>query len=282
MLTYRRARGIVLAVGTVIIAVVTLTAYQLGADPVEVLATGLLIPILFALTYRGVAGGLVAGAVVSVLYVSIRFATLAGLDQSEFVPSAIGRVVLFLAVGALGGAASTVLERSMRKLELYDEIDDATGVGNARAALDLTGKEQARAQRYGSVFSVAQLTIDHAVFAGMRERSAIRLLRRFLQDLDHHARANDGVARVTGPDHEDVIVVLPETGVDGARIFAARLLESARQELREAGPAASNGGIRVRTLTVPGDDEELAELREIMARTMTAETLAGAPPGEAT
>lgn len=279
ILTYGRARGIVLAVGTVIIAVVTLTAYQLGADPVEVLATGLLIPILLGLTYRGVAGGLVSAAIVSVLYLTVRFSTLAGLDQTEFIPSAIGRVVLYLAVGALGGGASGVLERSMRKLELYDEVDDATGVGNARAALDLTSKEQARAQRYGSVFSVAQLTIDHAVFAQMRERSALRLLRRFLQQLDHQARANDGVARVTGHDHEDVIVVLPETGSDGVRIFAARLLASAREQLAEAGPAAANGGIRVRTLTIPGDDEELAVLRDEMARTMAAETLAGS--GEA-
>lgn len=275
-MTYQRARSIVLAVGTVVIAVVTLTAYQLGADPVEVLATALLIPVLFGLSYQGVLGGLVVGAGASLVYTSIRFATLAGLDQTEFIPSTIGRIVLFLAVGGLGGAASNILEQSLRKLELYDEVDDATGVGNARAALDLTSKEQARAQRYGTVFSIAELTIDHEVFAGMKDRQAIRVLRRFLQQLDDQARSNDGVARIAMPDREEVLVVLPETGSDGARIFASRLLAAARRELEEAGAAASNGGIRVRSLTVPGDDEELEQLRTDMARAMSAETLASA------
>lgn len=278
-LTYKQARWIVLGFGSALIAAVALSAFLRGADPVEVVAIVLFLPVLVALAFWRSKGGVAAAIVMSLVYIVLRFTTLPeGLEASEFVGSVLVRVLLYVGLGLFGGWANEMLEHALHKLELYDEIDDLTGVGNARAFLALTDREAARARRYNTIFSVGVIEIDRPLFASMGEREAGRTLRRFAQTLESSVRTTDAVIRVPFEEREDLAVILPETGEQGASVFTENLLRRAREEFRGEGLPAENGLLRVRHLTLPGDDEELtayeADVRAVYAA-MTVKTEEG-------
>lgn len=268
-ITYSRARLIVLAIGCALIAGVTLTSFLLGADLVEVAATALLLPVFVVAAYTGPLGGAAAAVGSSAAYISLRLGSLPpGTDTGAFAGSMVTRVAIYLAIGLVGGAAMRQLERSLRKLELYDEVDDETGVGNARAVLSLADKEQSRAQRYGSVFSLGIVEIDHEVFQSLPRKRALKALREFVQDADDAARTSDGVARVQVGDSEQVILVMPETGQEGARVAVDRLLDRARNDFLELGLPAGNGFLRNRTITLPGEESELEQFQLSMVHAL--------------
>ena len=63
-----------------------------------------------------------------------------------------------------------MLEGSLEKLELYDEIDDETGLYNARHLLLQTDLETSRARRYQTLFSVVALDFPAAPLNALRSR----------------------------------------------------------------------------------------------------------------
>src|SRR3546814_18993096 len=71
---------------------------------------------------------------------------------------------------------SSDLEGSLEKLELYDEIDDETGLYNARNLIQQTDLEMARARRYQTLFSVVLLDVPVAALASLRPRQRRALL----------------------------------------------------------------------------------------------------------
>lgn len=273
-ITYRQARAIVAGFGTALICGVAVAAFYRGADLVEVGAILLFLPVLFGLVAARVTGGLVAGVLVSIVYVAVRFTTIGDLPAGEFIGAATVRVLLYLGLGAFGGWANRMLEESLRKLELYDEVDDETGVGNARALLHVADRELARADRYGSVFSFIVVHLGREAFEHVGDRRGIRALRRMCQTIESSVRTTDLVTRVPLGDREDVVVVLPETGRSGADELMDRLVVGARGLLTEQGLAATNGQLTADVMTYPGDDEQLAAYRQLVASVLERRSLA--------
>lgn len=271
-LTYRTARLIVLGFGAALISAVALSAFLRGADPVEVGAVLLFLPVLVGLTIGHARGGLAAAVVVSILYVVVRLTTLGDLDPAEFVGAIAVRVLLFVGLGVFGGWANEMLEHALKKLELYDEIDDATGVGNARALLSIADREAARAERYGSVFSLAVLKVERPAFDQVDERTALKALRKLCQSVESSVRATDLVARVPLAAREDVVVVLPETGREGAQQFTDRLIVRAREHLGASGVTV-NGEVTGAVVTLPGDEDQLRAYEIEVAGALDLEVL---------
>jgi len=273
-LTYRQARLIVLGFGTALIAGVALSAWLRGADLVEVGAIGLFLPILVGLGYGRVRGGVATAVAVSAVYAVTRFASLPPeLSVREFIGATVVRALLYVGLGLFGGWANEMLEHSLRKLELYDEIDDDTGVGNTRGLLVVADRERSRSQRYGSVFSLTILHLQRDLFDAVSERQGLRALRQLAQTLDDTVRTTDLVNRVPLPDREDLVVVLPETGREGARIFLERLVPSARQMLVDLGLPASNGEVSGTAISYPDDEDQLEAYQQELAAALVAETL---------
>ncbi len=269
-LTYRQARLLVLAFGVAILSAVAASAHLRGADPVEVLAILLFIPVTLALVLGGPVGGGVLGSIASITYVVIRLNTLGGADAAEFSGSIVTRVLLYLAFGLFGGIAHRNLEQSLKKLALYDEVDDLTGVGNARSLLSLADREAARAQRYQTTFSVGILRVDADVFDKLDRRRGQKAIRRFYGDVDRAVRSTDKVTRLATDDVEELTVILPETGPEGARIFVDRARVGLTASLRDLGLELGEDDITGEALTLPGDEERLrSHLERIRALTDT-------------
>ncbi|HJZ85648.1 MAG TPA: diguanylate cyclase [Polyangia bacterium] len=110
------------------------------------------------------------------------------------------------------------------QVRLFESIitDDKTGVRNYHYFRFRLGEEFERAKRYGKDLALVMIDVDdfRAVDDTLGRPAAERVLRELAQLLAHGQRAVDVVARYGG---EEFALVLPETGLAGARVIAERL-----------------------------------------------------------
>jgi two-component system cell cycle response regulator len=118
------------------------------------------------------------------------------------------------------------LEEAMRREEAMRhlvETDPLTGLYNRRALDEKLKQEIDRAARYGTVLTCVMVDIDY--FKALNDVHGHpvgdRVLTQFAELLRREQRAVDVVARYGG---EEFVVLLPETGPSGARLFAERIL----------------------------------------------------------
>jgi GGDEF domain-containing protein len=265
-LGYATARRLIVVAGLVVLAVVAVVMYARRVDEVEVAATLLFVPIFLAFIFRGAVGGVVAALAAIGVYTALRYPAIDAVGFAHFAGLITSRSAAYLIFGAVGGWSAQVLEGSLEKLELYDEIDDATGLYNARHLLNQTDLEMARARRYRTLFSLVEIDLPAAPLhdLGTRHRRAAlrdlgRLLRDGLRTVDHVVHAHDG-------DTHRLVAILPETGTVGAAVFGERLYERIRAFLTGRGARLGEAEGELRSLTYPGDDDAVAGLRSEFER----------------
>ncbi len=260
-LGYLKARRLLVFTGLVVLAVVAVVMYARRVDGIEVAATLLFVPIFLAFVFRGFVGGVIAAVAAIAIYAALRYPAIDAVGVGEFSGLIVSRSAAYLIFGAIGGWSTQVLEGSLEKLELYDEIDDETGLNNARHLLHQTDLEMARARRYQTLFSVVVLDLPAAPLNALKarqRRTALRDLGRQLREgvrnVDHVVHAHDGGTH-------RLVAILPETSLEGAEIFRSRFDERIRGFLADRGAAIADTDVRARSMTFPGDDEGVDELR---------------------
>lgn len=257
-LSYRRARDLLLLAGLIVLGLVAITMILRGVDPVEVTATLFFAPIFVAFLFFGWPAGLLTGVAAAAGYVAMRWSAIELVGFPALSGLVFSRVVGFCAFGGIGGWAAGRLRQTLDKMALYDAVDDATGLGNARAAIDAVVRERGRADRYHSVVSVVTARFP---LLGTRRRMSAGLAR-LGAELAGGVRTSDHVAHMASGDRHLVVVVLPETGGEGAAVVAENL----------AGRIASALGTQAETAVMVHPDhpepldELVDELREVDAR----------------
>ena len=115
---------------------------------------------------------------------------------------------------------STRRQEAMRQLA---ETDPLTGLLNRRALGERLEREVERARRDGTSLTCVMIDLDHFKAANDRfgHQAGDRVLIQFAELLRREQRSVDVVARYGG---EEFVVLLPETGSAGARLFAERVL----------------------------------------------------------
>lgn len=265
-LGYAKARRLLVLTGLAVLAVVVVVMYARRVDGIEVAATLLFVPIFLAFVFRGVLGGLVAAIAAIAVYAALRYPAIDAVGAGEFTGLIVSRAAAYLIFGAIGGWSTQVLEGSLTKLELYDEVDDETGLYNARHLLNQADLEMARAKRYQTLFSMVTMDLPAAPFAGMRARERRLLLRDLGRLLGEGVRNVDHVVHARDGDLHRLAVVLPETAQEGAEIFRGRLDERVRGYLTSRGVAIDGTQLPARALTFPGDDDAIEAVRADFTR----------------
>jgi len=137
--------------------------------------------------------------------------------------------VITAAVAALEKAHdfATVVEDKAR-LEQLAATDALTGCLNRRALIDALERELDRAQRYSLVLTILMVDIDHFKWVNdtMGHLAGDTVLLQLGDLLRREVRSVDAVARYGG---EEFVIVLPETAVHGATIFAERMRQRIQQ-----------------------------------------------------
>lgn len=239
-------------------------AWDRGAAPTEVFAPLLYIPVFAGAVLFGLPGGLVAAAGSSVIYLLVLIDQSSALGTRLFVGLFVNRAVTFLVYGVLVSLGTRYIEDRLRKLELYDHIDDQTKLFNSAFFLEDSDLEMSRSRRYRSIFSVAEVRLDPALFAGTPRRTHRRLLSDLGGQLQRAVRAMDRPARVVDDGAERFLVILPETGFEGSSVLATRL-EAGVRTILEHHDVTANGGVSARALTYPDDQEAVEALRREIA-----------------
>jgi two-component system cell cycle response regulator len=125
---------------------------------------------------------------------------------------------------ALANDEASQREQTMRQLA---ETDPLTGLLNRRTFDEKLAIEVDRASRYGTALSCLMIDLDHfkTINDSYGHHAGDRVLTQFAELLRREQRSMDLVARFGG---EEFVVVLPETGKAGARLFAERILRRAQ------------------------------------------------------
>ncbi len=259
-LSYPQARGIVLLLGLVALGVVALIMYVRRVDPAEVSATMFFLPVFVGFLYWGVPGGLILGAVATVTYIWIRWPAIDVVGWGELVGLIVARGAGYLAFGLIGGWATEQLRTSITKLDLYDQIDDDTGLFNSRSLVEAVDLEKSRATRYAKIFSVVVADLPDPGDIGRRTR------RHFLSDLgdrvERSVRAVDHAVHARDDDKEVLAFVLPETSASGAQVFAGKLVEQVAALAAEHGIRMDIGQITTTVASYPDQEENVERIME--------------------
>lgn len=158
------------------------------------------------------------------------------------------------------------LEEASRREEAVRQLvetDPLTGLLNRRALGEKLQREIERAGRFGTVLTCVMIEIGEGDTSGaQRDQSADdRILVQFAELLRREQRTVDVLARYDG---EQFVVLLPETGSSGARLFADRILRRVGLTVfGEAGapiPISVNLGLATFPDERAGDGEGLLRL----------------------
>ena len=257
--------------------------YVRRVESVEVLATLLFIPIFIAFVFQGIRGGAIAGVVAALAYAALRYPAIDLVGAGRFTSLILSRALAYIAFGLIGGLATQQLRTSITKLDAIDQVDDVTGLFNARFLVDNTGLEMQRSDRYHTLFCVVVVDIDDAPLGPLNRRQKERIMRELGTAVSDSARTMDrGVHAFDGRRHR-FAVVLPETGRDGGRVFVSRLVEKMAGILTHRGVRIDPAGIESDVAMFPDDGDALQRLRsefaEIEAREHpeTAHTVTSVP-----
>jgi GGDEF domain-containing protein len=172
-------------------------------------------------------------------------------------------VIGFLVFGIAGGVANRRLRRSLVKLDLYDQIDDATGLFNPKFLVLQVDLEAARSRRYQSFFALAVVDIPHAWLDPLGRRRAARVLKDLGGLIAESIRTVDRGIHGPMPQVHRLVVLMPETGPEGAVVFTTRLVDRLEQWLGDEGVKPPAGGhLASQALSFPDDEAEITRLRE--------------------
>ncbi|MFN9176718.1 MAG: GGDEF domain-containing protein [Synechocystis sp.] len=114
------------------------------------------------------------------------------------------------------------LKMAYQQLEQLAMLDPLTGVANRRALADCAETEFKRADRYGDVFAVMMIDLDHfkKVNDTYGHQTGDECLKLIAHTLQANLRDVDHVGRFGG---EEFMVILPETNLDQALVLGERL-----------------------------------------------------------
>ncbi|MBA3360503.1 MAG: hypothetical protein H0T94_03355 [Acidimicrobiia bacterium] len=246
-MSFDRARTMLLISGLVLISLVGLVAISRGVDRIEVIATLFFIPVFASFLFFGIRGGFLVAVLASLGYLALRIPSIRLLGLTPLSGQIAARILGYLGFGIGGGWASQQIKAALDKLAAQDDVDDETGLGNARAMIQMADVERARSDRYEKVFSVVLADMTNPSWGSLPVRKQKSALRAFGQTVRDTVRTTDHLSHARQEDHHLIGVVLPETGPEGARIAA----ENLRQLLtKQAGAEAE---VRLATATYPGD-----------------------------
>ncbi len=262
--TFLQVRILLLLLGVGLSIGQAMLAWERGAPPTEVVAPILYIPVFAGAIMAGLVGGLVAATFSSLIYLLVLVDQSSVLGLRLFVGLLLSRVVTFVFYGLLVAMGTRFIERRLRKLEIYDQIDDDTELYNGSFFLEGSDLEINRARRYQSIFSVAEVRLDSSLLQGTSRRRYRRVLRDIAGQFSGAIRGVDRLSRVKDDDSDRFLFILPETGRQGSEVLAGRL-EAGMRELLENYKLTANGHVSSRVLTLPDDQGSLDSLREEVA-----------------
>jgi diguanylate cyclase (GGDEF)-like protein len=173
-----------------------------------------LLPVAVIAWYLGRTSGQLFGLAASAARLLADLTTTQGAPSAEII---VWNVLMVLVLSTVVGEVLTRLHHALDTESDLARTDALTGVSNSRSFHELATLELERSRRYGRVFTIACLDLDH--FKSVNDTLGHDTGDRLLKDIGHAVRARlrrvDIVARLGG---DEFMLLLPETGADAAAV----------------------------------------------------------------
>lgn len=220
---YRREAYWKLAVETgMMIIFITWTLIYTGRLASPLVNLYLLVVITSALALGRISTMICMG-VIACCFVGLDFPRSSAQLESYFVDF-LGRFAPLVLVAYVTTMLSADTRRALFEIKTLSETDDLTGILNRRTFLSLSAHTVNLAQRYGRDFSVIMMDSDSlkAVNDGFGHEAGDLLLKAMVAHAQQELRRPDLMARYGG---DEFVLLLPDTGAEGARQTAERIRE---------------------------------------------------------
>ena len=254
-----------LVAGLVVLLIVAGLMFVRRVEPVEVAGTLLFIPIFVGFIFKGLKGGLIMAILASLAYAGLRYPAIDLVGAGRFTTLIASRTLAYLAFGTIGGFANSQLERSLTKLDLFDQVDDVTGLFNARFFVDNTGLEIERGERYQTIFGVVVVDIPAQLMNGLPRRQKERLVKELGATISDSIRTVDRGVHAADATQHRFAAILPETAQEGGRVFAGRLVAKMVEVLKNRVDQIEADQVSYQVVTFPADLDALQQLRREFA-----------------
>ncbi len=230
------------------------------------------IPVLLATSSYNLWGGIVSAVFVDVIALILSYLkfSIGEISLQNFIAIGIGLTVILL-VGIVFGYLQKTKGLSGVESDKFILVDRLTGLYNYSYFRDRMEEEKERSDRFGSKVSVALLDVDY--LNSFNEKFGYsrgnNLLKKLAQICKEQIRAVDIAIRYGG---EEFAVIMPNTGMVGAKEVAERLRSVVEQEKFEGTdkkPAVKRT-ISIGVVTYPDHARSIDELMELLDNAMLA------------
>jgi diguanylate cyclase (GGDEF)-like protein len=240
--------ALVVAMGVVDIALVTLLVHLLGSTQTALTFLYLLIPIVFATTTSRRSVSMTLAVLGSLAYVALLVLEVRGV--LAFAPALPGSVppshvfaffcgavvvIALLSTTRFVSQLITALRDANSRLREQSQRDELTGLYNRRYLHTRLDAELGRVQR-GAKLMVLMVDLDgfKRVNDEIGHEAGDKVLQAVACALLQATRRSDVVARYGG---DEFLVLLPDTTVEGCRSVAARIIDQAREAAHDNYPS---------------------------------------------
>jgi diguanylate cyclase (GGDEF)-like protein len=255
-----------------IVSFAIITALVLVLDGIVEFWPLYFVPVVFATFSYDLWGGIVSAVFVDVIALILTYLkfSMGEISLENFIAIAIGLVIILL-VGIVFGYLQKSKGMGALESDKYALVDKLTGLYNLSYFRDRLEEEKERSDRFGSKVSVALLNVDY--LASFNKKFGYprgnELLQRVAMICKQKIRAVDIPVRYGG---EEFAVIMPNTGVAGAREVAERIrsaVEEAEFEGAEKKPG-EKGTISIGVATYPDHARSIEELTELLGTAVVA------------
>ncbi|GAB4273989.1 MAG: hypothetical protein Kow0056_01680 [Coriobacteriia bacterium] len=252
---YRTFERLVLTVGGLAIAGTVAAGFARATGYEEIVGQALLLVVLVGAVHWGRNGGYATAVIAALGYILLRVPLLMDQGLTPTVTTLlVTRTLAFAIVGILGGELCTRMKYIFAAMDEANTLDMVTHVFNERFAACRLKKLLGEFDRYGNDFSVILMTIDPAIYASLNKARMRRLLRDVASHIRSDIRIVDDVARLND---NRFIIILPQTGRDGAGVVSDRIHKNVCERL-----GARLESVKTSALGTPEDKESLEALLE--------------------
>jgi diguanylate cyclase (GGDEF)-like protein len=154
---------------------------------------------------------------------------------------------------------SADIRHALSRIKLISETDELTGIYNVRAFTALADRTHKQAMRYGHSYSIVMLDSDNlkAINDTWGHEAGSRLLKLTVTTAQKELRQTDVLSRYGG---DEFVVLLPQTGSDGAREVAERIRRAIEATPLDVKGAKAKISISAGFATYPEHGDELAAI----------------------
>lgn len=261
---YAHFERLILLVMAIAIAGMAVAMVVQKTDGVEVMGHVLMLVVIVFSLYGRRTGALLSFSGSLALYVICRLVWRSDLSPAVLA-QLIGAKFLFYGVLALLCTHIRVQFRYFFvKMEQQDLLDDETQIGNERLLLREVTRQVQEHDRYQHPFSIVIFSFHPGLLSSVREREGSILRDVAVNVLKKCTRSVDELAR----EGNNLVVLLPHVGAEGAQACANRLRDKIGQQLSSRGLEYEEN-VTLSIYAYPEDRKEIEALLDRLRKEAT-------------